>query len=108
VEARDRFLRMWSLLNAADDELRSTTVPPESPAHTRWLLRSRQYRRSVSRITRQQVASVEKHERGKLERRAHLFRAGRPRIALDGRTVVVDYGIATGLPARAACHVARA
>lgn len=52
---------------------------------------------------------VEQRERTELERRARRFRAGRPRVALAGRTaVVVDDGIATGSTARAACEVARA
>lgn len=53
--------------------------------------------------------AVEARERTELDRRANRFRAGRPRIPLTGRTVViVDDGIATGSTARAACQVARA
>ena len=56
-----------------------------------------------------ELAAVERLERAEMERRARRFRGDRPRIPLDGRTiVVVDDGIATGSTARAACHVARA
>ena len=55
------------------------------------------------------VADVESRERAELERRARRFRAGRDRLDIAGRTVViVDDGIATGSTARAACEVARA
>jgi putative phosphoribosyl transferase len=60
-------------------------------------------------VSERQLAKVEDRERIELERRAQAFRAGRPRIPLAGRTViVVDDGIATGSTARAACQVARA
>jgi putative phosphoribosyl transferase len=60
-------------------------------------------------VSDREVAEVEARERVELERRAQRFRAGRPRIMLAGRTVVViDDGIATGSTARAACQVARA
>lgn len=60
-------------------------------------------------VTDEDIAAVEDRERVELERRAHRFRDGRPRLDLRGRTaVVVDDGIATGSTARAACQVARA
>jgi putative phosphoribosyl transferase len=61
---------------------------------------------SVSPAQRQ---AVEDRERRELERRAELYRRGRARTALAGRTaIVVDDGIATGSTARAACAVVRA
>lgn len=55
-----------------------------------------------------QLAEVERRERAELDRRAGLFRSGRARVDLTGRTaVVVDDGIATGSTVRAACRVAR-
>jgi predicted phosphoribosyltransferase len=52
---------------------------------------------------------VEARERIELERRARAYRAGRARIPLrDREVVVVDDGVATGSTARAACQVARA
>jgi putative phosphoribosyl transferase len=60
-------------------------------------------------ISPEELAAVEATERAELERRALLYRCGRPRQPLEGRTaVVVDDGIATGSTARAACQVARA
>jgi putative phosphoribosyl transferase len=54
------------------------------------------------------VARVEERERAELRRRTERYRAGRPRIPLAGKVVlVVDDGIATGSTARAACQVAR-
>jgi putative phosphoribosyl transferase len=53
--------------------------------------------------------AAELRERPELERRAQAYRAGRPRIDLGGKAViVVDDGIATGSSARAACAVVRA
>ncbi|MYW11199.1 phosphoribosyltransferase, partial [Streptomyces sp. SID2563] len=55
------------------------------------------------------IAAVQEAEEAELRRRAREFRGDRPRVPLDGRTVVVvDDGIATGATALAACAVARA
>ena len=62
-----------------------------------------------ARITADEIAAVEQHEREVVDRRVGRFRAGRPGLPLVTRTaVVVDDGIATGSTARAACQVARA
>ena len=63
----------------------------------------------MARVTGDELAAVETRERAELVRRAGRFRAGRARVPLAGRVVViVDDGIATGSTARAACEVARA
>jgi predicted phosphoribosyltransferase len=47
-------------------------------------------------------------ERAELARRVQLWRGGRERVPIAGRTVViVDDGVATGATASAACAVAR-
>ncbi|MEY2232352.1 phosphoribosyltransferase, partial [Streptomyces sp. BF23-30] len=62
-----------------------------------------------SRLGPQDIASVEHAEAAELARQAARFRGDRPRVPLDGRTViVVDDGIATGATAAAACEVVRA
>ncbi|WP_455358524.1 alpha/beta family hydrolase [Streptomyces sp. SYSU K21746] len=62
-----------------------------------------------SGVRQADLAAVEHDEEAELLRRARRFRSGRPRLSLDGRTViVVDDGIATGATAAAACEVVRA
>src|SRR5579863_1351106 len=52
---------------------------------------------------------AERRERPELERRAILYREGRPGVDVRGRcAIVVDDGIATGSSMRAACRVVRA
>jgi putative phosphoribosyl transferase len=61
-----------------------------------------------ARVSELEVAEVEGHEQAELQRRAEVYRRGRPRVPLSGRTViVVDDGVATGSTAKAACQVAR-
>lgn len=63
---------------------------------------------SVAHVTENDLRTVEQGERELLESRVALYRRGRARIDLRGRTVViVDDGIATGSTARVACRVAR-
>ncbi|GGV81007.1 hypothetical protein GCM10015535_20100 [Streptomyces gelaticus] len=60
-------------------------------------------------VGKQDLAAVERVEEAELVRRAQLYRAGRARTPLGGRTViVVDDGFATGATAEAACLVVRA
>ncbi|WP_329612215.1 phosphoribosyltransferase [Streptomyces brevispora] len=62
-----------------------------------------------SLVSAADLAAVERAETAELLRRARAFRGDRPRIPLDGRSVIiVDDGIATGATALAACEVARA
>ena len=64
---------------------------------------------SEAGVTPGELEAVERRERAELERRARVYRGGRPRVPVEGRVaLVVDDGIATGSTARAACRVARA
>ncbi len=59
-------------------------------------------------VSADEITAVESRERAELERRVRRYRGDRPRVPLEGRSVVVvDDGIATGSTARAACLVAR-
>jgi predicted phosphoribosyltransferase len=60
-------------------------------------------------VRAEQLAAVEAREHEELARRAERLRAGRTRVPIAGRAVVVvDDGLATGSTARAAIEVARA
>jgi putative phosphoribosyl transferase len=60
-------------------------------------------------VSDEQLAAVEAREQAELARRAERLRAGRTRVSLQDRPViVVDDGVATGSTARAAMRVARA
>jgi putative phosphoribosyl transferase len=62
-----------------------------------------------SGVSEDSIAEVRNREATELERRATLYRKGRPAVVLDGRTaVIVDDGLATGYTARAAVEAARA
>ncbi|MFE2283220.1 phosphoribosyltransferase family protein [Streptomyces sp. NPDC059443] len=63
----------------------------------------------LSRVRQEDLAAVERAETVALASQARRFRGDRPRVPLDGRSViVVDDGIATGATAAAACEVVRA
>lgn len=62
-----------------------------------------------ARLSDAEMVAVEQHQRAELDRQARLFRSGRPRVPVAGRTaLIIDDGVATGSTARAACQVARA
>src|SRR5689334_2521873 len=59
-------------------------------------------------VSDDQLAAIERKEQAELARRATRLRAGRSRVSVQGRPViVVDDGLATGSTARAAIQVAR-
>jgi putative phosphoribosyl transferase len=61
-----------------------------------------------SRVSEQEVRTVEAREAIRLQERVTRLRPGRARVDLHGRVaVIVDDGIATGSTARVACMVAR-
>jgi predicted phosphoribosyltransferase len=63
----------------------------------------------VARLAPGAVTAVVHHESRELVQREARYRAGRPPLALTGRTaLIVDDGLATGATARAAVAVARA
>jgi putative phosphoribosyl transferase len=60
-------------------------------------------------VSQSELAAVQAREEAEVERRARLYRRGRPRLSLGGRVaVIVDDGVATGSTAGAACQVAMA
>jgi len=62
-----------------------------------------------ARVSETVLADLARRARAEIDRRALLYRGGRAREPVAGRTaVVVDDGIATGATARAACQVVRA
>lgn len=57
----------------------------------------------ASGITRDYIDEQAKEELAEIERRRHVYLEGRPRVALEGRTLIlIDDGIATGASIRAA------
>ncbi len=59
-------------------------------------------------ISHEKLAQIAERESVELERRARVYRQGRPRPQIEGRTVIlVDDGIATGVSARAAIRAVR-
>ncbi|MHA7239543.1 phosphoribosyltransferase [Arthrobacter sp. TMS1-12-1] len=63
---------------------------------------------SLTKVTDEDLQTVETKERRLLEARRTRYRRGRSRVDLQGRiAVVVDDGVATGSTARVACQAAR-
>lgn len=63
---------------------------------------------AAAKVEPDELGARERDAAREVEARALRLRAGRPRVALSGRTaVIVDDGIATGASARAACVIAR-
>lgn len=58
-------------------------------------------------INDEEIERVTEIETRELNRRAELYRGGRDPLPLDGTTVIVDDGLATGFTARAAIESAR-
>jgi len=59
-------------------------------------------------ISNEQIEEITQATRRELEERAQLYRAGRPRLEVEGRIVIlVDDGIATGASMYAAVHALR-
>tara|TARA_B110001454_G_scaffold219201_1_gene251872 strand:+ start:13775 stop:14452 length:678 start_codon:yes stop_codon:yes gene_type:complete len=57
----------------------------------------------LSKITLEQITSLQDHEKEEVQRRANVYRKGRPVPELKNKTVIlVDDGLATGATARAA------
>jgi putative phosphoribosyl transferase len=62
----------------------------------------------ATRLDREEIDVVVRHESAELRRRERLFRLGRPPLDLTGRTaLIIDDGLATGATAGAAVAVAR-
>ncbi|MFZ2466962.1 MAG: phosphoribosyltransferase [Parvibaculum sedimenti] len=60
-------------------------------------------------ITPEEIESAKKQQIAEIERRRAAYLAGRPRVAIEGRTaIIVDDGIATGATIRAAILATRA
>ncbi len=59
-------------------------------------------------VSENEIADAVEQAEEALAGQRRRFRAGRPRVSLEGKTaLVIDDGIATGATARAACDVAR-
>jgi putative phosphoribosyl transferase len=63
---------------------------------------------SLAGVDRDDIEQEAKRELAEIERRRQTYRGGRPRVPLEGRTlIVVDDGIATGASVRAALKALR-